>query len=246
MFVLCSLTSYGTCARKKHRLPPSFPQCHRSDPNLSKCLLDATEKVRPYLANGVPELKIPSFEPFTLPQVVLEQGSQSLNFKAVLSNVTVHGLSKYKFSRFDFDVPNLQFFCYASFPGLTLEGDYKIDGKILIAPIEGSGRFTAKIDSCEVKMYQKCHEGKINGENHIIPHFTNSTMEVSGPMAHLDGLFDGNPELNAVTNKAISDNINELFSELKPVVEETITRIMEDLLLKHIALNIPYDHLYPV
>ncbi|KAF7282502.1 hypothetical protein GWI33_002605 [Rhynchophorus ferrugineus] len=243
--LLVCLVASGESAKQSHRLPPSFPQCHRSDPQLSACLLDATEKVRDQIAKGVPELRIPKFEPFVLPEVVLQQGTQSLNFKAILKNIVIHGLSKYKFTRFDFDVPNLQFFCDANIPSLKLEGDYDVNGRILIAPIVGKGRFTANVDSCDIKMYQKCREGEINGENHIIPYFTNSTIEVSGPMAHLDGLFNGNKELNDVTNKAINDNVNELFGELKPVLEETITRIMEDLLLKHIAKNIPYDYLYP-
>lgn len=54
-----------------------FPQCYRNDPDLSKCLIDATESVREYLKKGVPELNIPEISPFHIPEVSLEQGTKS-------------------------------------------------------------------------------------------------------------------------------------------------------------------------
>lgn len=44
-----------------------------------------------------------------------------------------------------FDVPNLQFFCGGWVENLKLEGKYKVTGKLLIAPIEGEGTFTATV-----------------------------------------------------------------------------------------------------
>jgi len=180
-------------------------------------------------------------------QIGLEQGTNALSFKATLQNVVVHGLTKYKFSRFDFDVPNLQFFCEAKIPGLYLEGDYTVKGTVLVAPIEGSGKFTANIDSCDVYVFQKLKKGTLkDGKIHLIPVSTNSSIQVSGPKIELQGLFNGNEQLNAQTNKAINDNVDVLFGELKPVVEQTISTIMEDLLLKSFIEVIPWDDLYPV
>lgn len=53
------------------------------------------------LVTGVPGLKLPSFEPLNIPEIKLEQGTQALNFKAVLKNVNIHGMTNYKFSRFE-------------------------------------------------------------------------------------------------------------------------------------------------
>lgn len=52
--------------------------------------------------------------------------------------------------------------------------------------------------------------------------------------------------LAAATNKAINDNASELFVELKPVLEDVINKVLEDLLFKTISNNIPWDELYPV
>lgn len=80
---------------------PYFPRCKRFDPKLSECLIKATETVKPYLVKGVPELGIPAIEPYVIPEITLEQGTQALNFKALLKNVVVKGLGAYKFSQFE-------------------------------------------------------------------------------------------------------------------------------------------------
>lgn len=47
-----------------------------------------------------------------------------------------------------------------------------------------------------------------------------------------------------ITNKVINDNANELFEDLRPVIEEVITRILEDLILKALESQVPLEKLY--
>lgn len=47
-----------------------------------------------------------------------------------------------------------------------------------------------------------------------------------------------------ITNQVINENANELFEDLRPVLEEVITRILEDLVLKALESQIPFDKLY--
>ncbi|KAG5895537.1 hypothetical protein JTB14_010681 [Gonioctena quinquepunctata] len=227
-------------------LPKYFPNCHRFDPKLNECLLDATEKVKPFMARGVPELNVPPMEPFLIPEIVLEQGTSALNFKAKLKDVLVHGLADYKFSRFDFDVPNLQFFCDVDINRLNLEGNYTVTGKILLAPIVGEGNFVASVDNVNAFIYQKIEiKPKKGGVEYAVPVFTNSSITVGKPKATLEGLFGGNAELNTITNKVINDNVDELFEELRPVLEKVMTNVIEDLVLKAFESQIPMDKLYP-
>lgn len=48
------------------------------------------------------------------------------------------------------------------------------------------------------------------------------------------------------TNAVINDNIKELFQEVKPVIENIITKIGEELLFKSLEGAIPFAKLYPV
>ncbi|CAG9857659.1 unnamed protein product [Phyllotreta striolata] len=222
------------------------PTCHRFDKHLNNCLVDTAHKMKPFLVKGIPELGFPPFEPFILPEVKLQQGSSALNFKATLIDTAISGLTDYEFTRFDFDVPNMQFFCECSIRQLRLKGNYTVKGKILIAPIEGSGTFEASVDNCNATVYQKVVEEKgKNGLTYLTPVFTNSSIQVSGPKAVLQGLFDNNSQLSNITNKVINDNVNELFQDLKPVLEKVVTNIMQDLLFKSIEGQIPFQKLYP-
>ncbi|KAL1490583.1 hypothetical protein ABEB36_013252 [Hypothenemus hampei] len=192
-------------------------------------------------------MKLPSFDPFELPALELAQGSQALNFKAKLKNIKVHGLTDYKFSRFDFDVPNLQFFCNLSLNKLFLEGQYLISGRILVAPLEGSGNFTAEFDHGDIYVYQKYKEATFqDGKTYLVPTNTTSKIFIQNPKAHLGGLFSKENILNEAANKAINDNIDELFQDVKPVFEEAINEIMSNLLIKGITDYIPFDELYPI
>lgn len=49
-----------------------------------------------------------------------------------------------------------------------------------------------------------------------------------------------------LTNRIIADNIDVLFEELKPVLEEVIGHIAEDLLFKALEGNVPFNRLYPI
>ncbi|KAH1024379.1 hypothetical protein HUJ05_003870 [Dendroctonus ponderosae] len=225
VLVLFQWTNREVSCVRKARKPSFFPTCFRNDPNLNRCLVEATEMIRPYLAKGIPELKVPPFEPFNIPEIKLEQGTSALNFKALLKN----------------------FFCTAKIHKMKLAGDYTVTGKILVAPIQGGGKFTAGIDSVDVFVYQKYKTStRKDGKVHLVPIGTNSTISVQEPKLNLQGLFEGNEELTAATNKAINDNADELVIELKPVLEDLISKILEDLLFKTISNNIPWDDLYPI
>lgn len=66
---------------------------------MEECLIKATETVRPFLQKGVPELGIPSISPLIIPQISLEQGTDTTNYQAYAKNVSLYGLDGYKFIR---------------------------------------------------------------------------------------------------------------------------------------------------
>lgn len=79
-------------------LAPYFPICHQNDPKLGECLLNATDTLKPHLEKGIPELGIPEIDPLVIPVVKLEQEIKSVNYKAMFKNITLKGLSDYKFT----------------------------------------------------------------------------------------------------------------------------------------------------
>nr|CAH7769416.1 unnamed protein product [Callosobruchus chinensis] len=52
------------------------------------------------MITGVPNF-LPSIQNFSIPEVVLQDGNDVLNYKAQFNNVTLYGLESYKFKRYN-------------------------------------------------------------------------------------------------------------------------------------------------
>lgn len=73
----------------------------------------------------------------------IEQGgSGPVNLKIFLRNFDLNGLSNVKFSRIDgfpanFEKAKMEF--HFNYPEMHIKGPYKIEGKVLILPVQGDG-----------------------------------------------------------------------------------------------------------
>lgn len=95
------------------------------------------------LFNGLPELNMAPLDPLKADRLTIEQGGQSpVRIKLYFKNVTYYGMKNGEFtkleglgneidgSRFNFDI---------KLPVVTQLGAYKINGQVLILPIQGTG-----------------------------------------------------------------------------------------------------------
>lgn len=56
---------------------------------------DILINLRPHLLKGIPEFKVPPYDPMYLPKVVIDQGnSQAVSFKATFKDMKTTGASK--------------------------------------------------------------------------------------------------------------------------------------------------------
>ncbi|VEN34875.1 unnamed protein product, partial [Callosobruchus maculatus] len=125
-------------------LAPNFPRCRRDDPELQKCLLQATETVKPYVIEGVPNFS-KSIVNFTVPGVVLQAGNQAINYRADVNDIVLYGLENYKFEYFNYFPENLTYTSRVVFPYIYIEGKYKLKGNIFFAPLSGHGAFHVNV-----------------------------------------------------------------------------------------------------
>jgi hypothetical protein len=75
-----------------------IPLCKRNDPDLNECILNATVSLKDKFAEGIPELQLRSIDPLKIPNIKLEQTTNKLDYKAVLMDVALYGLSDYEFT----------------------------------------------------------------------------------------------------------------------------------------------------
>ncbi|KAF4528887.1 hypothetical protein B566_EDAN017380 [Ephemera danica] len=91
-------------AAKTPRIPSYVKLCKRTDPQLSACIVDSVNRLKPQLLKGIPEFRIPPYDPLKIPQVELAEVD--------LDNLRVE---------IDLDLPKLR-----------LLAEYKINGRILL------------------------------------------------------------------------------------------------------------------
>lgn len=109
----------------------------------NKCMLRAVEDIRPYLPDGIPEMRIPRLEPLLVTSAVLDSG----NFLAAFENVYVYGLTKFRLRELNFDYERNQGTLAVDFDQVDGTGDYRVKGRVLILDVNGSGK--SNITFCE-------------------------------------------------------------------------------------------------
>ncbi|XP_025834590.1 uncharacterized protein LOC112905760 [Agrilus planipennis] len=80
-------------------IPKYIHLCKRNDPEVGKCVRASIEVLRPHLKSGIPELGVPTLEPFHIPKIDIIRGQNSNNFRAGLSNIDVFGASDFQIKK---------------------------------------------------------------------------------------------------------------------------------------------------
>lgn len=92
-----------------------------------------------HYSNGNPDLGLEPIEPFKIEAMTVDQNSGPVKILAKITNFDIVGFSGaeiYKLSGFENDLIDLRM----KMPFATLSGPYKINGNILILPVNGAGK----------------------------------------------------------------------------------------------------------
>lgn len=95
-------------------------------------------------AKGIPILNIPPLDPLKIEKMYISQGKNSpVNIALNFTNIDLTGLSNamfYKVEGFNADPEGDKLDIRFKAPKVMVTGPYKINGKVLILPIQGSGK----------------------------------------------------------------------------------------------------------
>lgn len=107
------------------------------DDNL--CILSSANYVLKNYFSGHPDLLFESIDPLKIDSMTVQQNSPAVNIFTKLTNFEIVGFSGahiYQLDGFENDVIDLKF----KTDSATLLGPYKINGNILILPVNGAGK----------------------------------------------------------------------------------------------------------
>ncbi|XP_011309503.1 protein takeout [Fopius arisanus] len=223
-------------------LPEFLHVCKRNDPNINDCIKNSVEHLRPYLLKGVPEYQIPSIEPLLLKEIVAAEGG---GLKLSARDVNAYGASDFSVTKMDANMATFTYFLNVFLPHLSIDGQYEIDGKVILLPITGSGRITGNFTDCLGAVKFIAGTAVDNGVEYFRIKEFDLKITVGKGSLRLDNLFGGDKVIGDVVNNAINNNFDAFLKELMPVVEKALGVAFREI-GQNIVNQFTFDQLFPL
>lgn len=121
----------------------SLPQCIHGD---NICLKNAINDIVSQGKNGLKELNLIQLDPLHVDFINIIQGENEnspVNLVLKLLDIDIYGLDKIhatKVEGFEEDPSKSKIEFHGTIPILTISGNYKMKGQILVLPIQGNGK----------------------------------------------------------------------------------------------------------
>ncbi|KAB0797251.1 hypothetical protein PPYR_08245 [Photinus pyralis] len=240
MYAPLSLISLFVLVNAQREIPDYIHICHRNDPNVADCIKTSVELLRPRLKEGIPELDVPSLDPFYVPDHDLVMGSPS--FKLLRRNTVAYGVSDFEIVKLKVNIPDLTFGIQVLIPLIIVEGDFDISAQILI-PFKGQGRYSMNASRAfgDAVLHAEPKDG--NGEDHL--HFIRLELKINVPEYHISlSSPNSGGSLLSKTANMVNQNKKLFLDILMPVLERQLSVMLLDI-ANRITKNFKYDEVFP-
>ncbi|XP_068903387.1 protein takeout-like isoform X2 [Tenebrio molitor] len=234
----------GAACLASAALPPYIKVCTSSEKNLTNCIIDSVNLLRPKLKEGISELNVPPIEPLLLDEVKLRSGPSNAKINANITNIKVWGPSGFEILELKPNLPKAKFAFKVTIPALHFEGDYDIDMKILVLEYKGVGPITGNFTNYNFDCILKGKKVQKDGQEYLKFDKMRLKLHIGHSRISLGNLFHGDPVIGRATNDVINDNTDLFINEIKPVLENSLAEKFTDIANK-ITLKFTYKELFP-
>uniref|UniRef100_A0A1A9W9I8 Circadian clock-controlled protein n=1 Tax=Glossina brevipalpis TaxID=37001 RepID=A0A1A9W9I8_9MUSC len=244
--IVLSGANYSNAFDYFREKPSYIKSCKIYEPEFTKCSTESIQLLMNEISKGIPELKgvVKSLDPFILDDIDFKQSNtEAANLEANLKKLTATGLSKLQIKESRVSKKDFSWLTKILIPKLRLEGQYKLNGRVLVLSLQGEGHMFIELEDLTVLMRTKT---KLIEKDDLT--FYNITelraeIEIGNLRTQFDDLFGGtNKEIEKSTNESFNKNWREFFEALRPLITETVERILFDL-LSNVFLALPAKYL---
>ncbi|KAJ8735001.1 hypothetical protein PYW08_014251 [Mythimna loreyi] len=201
-------------------LPEYIHACKRDPNTIEDCVIKSIEALRPQMLTGIPELDVPSIDPFIIKEIKALTADDT-PIRATGYNVKVTGASNFVIKSLKVDLDTLKITVRLRFPKLHFEGEFKVDSQLLILPLKGEGTLNADALKCDTELVIYPQTYTKDGKEYIKFKKIDADISIKDYRIRLDGLFDGDKVLGDAANQLINQNKAEFLKASKPHVEKT-------------------------
>ncbi|XP_055923692.1 protein takeout-like [Eupeodes corollae] len=210
------------------KAPPYLTSCEIYKPEFTKCSTNSIQKLFIEFAKGIPGLKVGKpIDPFFIKKLVYKQdNNQVATITANLTNLVTKGFAKTIVKESKVSKKDFSWETTLLVPKLRIDGHYKMEGKILVVPLQGNGEMFIECDDLTIKMHTKTRLYEKGGFTFYNVTGVRIDISISKLKTRFDNLFNGNKEIEDSTNEFFNENWRDLFEALRPVLIQTIEGVL--------------------
>lgn len=205
------------------QVPEYIRQCKRSDPALEACLIDSLHHLKPYLARGIPEIKLPSVEPFIMDTLSLQLTGGPQGYRINLKNMEVFGASNFTVKNIKLASGKKPFEAKLTIPKLLIHAKYTSSGVLIIIPASGSGDFDAVFDGVTADVKGRVSFNQKPTGEHMRVEALDLDLSIKKPRLSVSKIFNNNRILTEATNLFLKENGNEVLRALQPQLQKKLS-----------------------
>lgn len=224
------------------KLPPSYTRCNPGD---DPCITQAITNTFRNFKDGVPALGLASLDPLRIDAMDIVQGDGPVAIELNFKDVDISGFKDVivKKAKGFTESPHVMEMNLL-LPVTSLIGKYKINGKVLILPIQGEGHSNMTMVNCDFTMkWNGALEKRSNGKEYYKMNKIKATLDTTRFYMQLTNLFNGDKLLGDNMNQFLNDNWEDILKELKPAIIASFTNIFRAIIV-NVFENVPYNELF--
>ncbi|XP_058449586.1 protein takeout-like [Malaya genurostris] len=224
------------------KFPSGYRLCKQDD---QKCLFDQIATTLSKHSQGIPEVNLAALDPLKIEKMDIVQGDGPINIELNFKNVDLTGLSESEVKKVTgFTANPTKMELSLLIPVASLVGGYKINGKVLILPIQGQGHSNMTMVNCDVHLKWT---GKLvdhaNGKKHYQMDKLKAGVDTTRFYMNFSSLFNGDKALGDNMNQFLNDNWQDILKELKPAIVKAFAQIFQKV-ISNVFDKVPYDELF--
>ncbi|XP_071455444.1 protein takeout [Hetaerina americana] len=235
VFVLQNVCAVGD------EIPPYVKQCRVADPHLIECLTSALHHLRPYLAKGIPEIEMPSVEPFRMDELSLSLTSGPNGYRIVLKDLDIYGASNFTVGNLRLGSGERPFQATVNFPTLRIHAKYTSSGVLIILPASGNGSFHADFGDVDALVRGKVVSETRGGKEYLRVDTLDLDINIKRVRMQVKKIFNNNRILTEATNLFLRENGHEVIKVMTPQLRKKLTVLFQSIanqLLKNVPLDV--------
>ncbi|XP_019867003.1 uncharacterized protein LOC109595994 [Aethina tumida] len=228
---------------KDGEVPPYVKQCYEGDPQVIECFKSALLHLRPYLKTGIPEIELPSVEPFLMDELSLSLTTGPNGYKVSLKDIDIYGASNFTVQKIKLSEDGKPFEAKINIPLLSINSRYTSSGVLIILPASGNGTFNGQFDDLSAYVKGKVSVHTKDNLEYLHVDALNVDVTVRNARMAVKNIYKNNKILTQAINLFLRDNGMEVFKVMLPQLRKKLSGLFMSIsnqLLTHVPLHTFY------